>query len=199
MANLQRETVKGIQLIPVEDHYFKERKLFLVGDIDRELCDNAVRQLLYFEAEDNSKEVTVYINSPGGDVQAGLTVYDVMKLMKSPVKVVCTGLAASMGAIIYLAGDEDKRFMLPHARIMIHDPAFGGCHDIAHRKPHEIQSELDDLNKCREKLARIIAENTGKTIEEIYEVTAKDSFYDAQEAIDFGLATAEITDIENVL
>ena len=86
MANVQRETVKGIQLIPVEDHFFSERKIFMVGEIDSELCYRVVQQLLYFEASDNRKEVTIYINSPGGEVQAGLAVYDVMRLMKSPIK-----------------------------------------------------------------------------------------------------------------
>ena len=199
MANVQRETVKGIQLIPVEDHFFSERKIFMVGEIDSELCYRVVQQLLYFEASDNRKEVTIYINSPGGEVQAGLAVYDVMRLMKSPIKVCCTGLCASMGAIIYLGGDADKRFMLPHAKIMIHDPAFGGSHDIAYKKPHEIRSELDDLNKCRERLAMIIAESTGKTLEEIYKVTEKDSYFDVNEAIEFGLACAEVSDIDAII
>ena len=117
---------------------------------------------------------------------SGLAVYDYIALMKAPVKTVCVGTAASMGAILFLAGK--KREMLPHTRIMIHDPSYSHK-DIGGRKPHEIQHELDKLQESREALAAIIAEKTGKTIEEIYEVTAEDTYYSAQEAIEFGLAT----------
>lgn len=130
--------------------------------------------------------MTIYINSPGGEVISGLAVYDYISIMKSPVRTVCTGTAASMGAILFLAGK--KREMLPHTRLMIHDPSYSH-NDIGGRKSHEIQHELDKLNETRESLAKIIAEKTGKTLEEIYEVTASDTFYSAEEAIEFGLAT----------
>ena len=141
---------------------------------------------MYLDNE-SSEEITIYINSPGGSVQDGLAVYDTIMLMNSPVRTVCLGICASMGAILFLAGE--KREMMPHGKIMIHDPAFGGRHEMGGKKPHEIQAELDDLNRCRESLAQIIAKRTGKTIEEIYEVTVNDTYYDPDEAVEFGLAT----------
>ena len=196
MSRLLIESARGIQIVDIEDKLFSSRKIFIEDEITDSLSNSVIRQLMYLENDDNSMPITIYINSPGGSVQAGLAIYDVIRLLKSPVTMVCSGLAASMGAIIYLAGD--KRFMLEHSRIMIHDPAFGGTHDIAYRKPLEIQYELDDLNKCREKLASIIAERTGKSLEEVYEVTKRDSFYNADEAVDFGLATDVVNDFKDI-
>ena len=116
--------------------------------------------------------------------------YDYIQLMEAPVRTVCIGTAASMGAVLFLAGKD--REMLPHTRLMIHDPSYSH-RDIGGRKPHEIQHELDKLNETREALAGIIAEKTGKTLEEIYEVTAEDTYYSAAEAVEFGLATKTIT------
>ncbi|MGN0554151.1 MAG: ATP-dependent Clp protease proteolytic subunit, partial [Oscillospiraceae bacterium] len=145
-----------------------------------------IKQLMYLERQDSESEVTIYINSPGGEVISGLAVYDYIGMMRAPVRTVCIGTAASMGAILFLAGA--KRQMLPHTRLMIHDPSYSH-NDIGGRKPHEIQHELDKLNETREALARIISEKTGRSIDEIYKVTADDTFYSAQEAIYFGLAT----------
>ena len=117
---------------------------------------------------------------------SGIAVYDFIRLMKSPVKTVCIGTAASMGAILFLAGET--RQMLPNTSVMIHDPSYGR-NDIGGRKPHEIQRELDSLNRTRTVLAEIIAERAGKDIEEIYKLTADDSYFYAEEAVEFGLAT----------
>lgn len=117
---------------------------------------------------------------------SGLALFDYIKLMRAPVNTVCIGTAASMGAILFLAGR--KRQMYPHTRIMIHDPAYGQG-TMAGKKSHELKHQLDKLNETREALATIIAEATGKTIDEIYEVTADDTFFSSKEAIEFGLAT----------
>lgn len=186
MANILRETVRGIETIQIEDELLKSREIFLTDSVDAESSSKLLKQLMFLEKEDNSKEVTLYINSPGGEVISGLAVYDYISLMKAPVKTVCVGTAASMGAILFLAGK--KREMLPHTRLMIHDPSYGH-NDIGGRKPHEIQHELDKLQETREALAVIIAEKTGRTIDEIYAVTAEDTYYSAREAIEFGLAT----------
>ena len=186
MANVIKETARGIQTISIEDELLAGREIFLTEQVDSTTTNELLKQLMYLERQDNSKEVTIYINSPGGEVISGLAVYDYISMMKSPVRTVCTGTAASMGAILFLAGK--KREMLPHTRLMIHDPSYSH-NDIGGRKPHEIQHELDKLNETREALARIIAEKTGKTLEEIYEVTASDTYYSAEEAIAFGLAT----------
>ncbi len=194
MANAIVESYRGHDLINLRDVFLRERRIFLSGEVDDENCDELIKQLLFMELQDNTKPVTLFINSPGGSVQAGLSVYDTLRIMKSPIRTVCVGMAASMGAIIYLAGDEGERYMLPHSKVMIHDPAYGRK-DISYRKPHEIQTELDDLNKCREKLAKIIAERTGHSVEEIYEVTKNDSYFDVEEAVEYGLASKEISDL----
>ena len=186
MANIFRESVNGIQLIPIEDDFLNNRELFLVEGIDPKSSNNLLKQLMYLERKDSSKEITLYINSPGGEVISGLAVYDYISIMKAPVRTVCIGTAASMGAILFLAGK--KREMLEHTRVMIHDPCYGNF-DASGRKPHEIQQEVDSLNKTREKLAEIISVKTGKTLEEVYKVTANDTYFDTEEAIAFGLAT----------
>lgn len=186
MANILKETVRGIDCIRLEDEFLKDREIFLTEEVNAQTSNELIKQLMYLERQDSESEVTIYINSPGGEVISGLAVYDYIGMMKAPVRTVCIGTAASMGAILFLAGA--KRQMLPHTRLMIHDPSYSH-NDIGGRKPHEIQHELDKLNETREALARIISEKTGRSIEEIYKVTADDTFYSAQEAIGFGLAT----------
>ncbi len=186
MAYILKESVRGIERIDIEDELLSGREIFLVDSVDAKTSNELIKQLMYLQREDSTKEITLYINSPGGEVISGLAVYDYISMMTAPVKTVCIGTAASMGAILFLAGK--KRVMLPHTRLMIHDPSYSH-NDIGGRKPHEIQHELDKLNETREALAKIIAEKTGKSLDEIYEVTADDTYYSAQEAIDFGLAT----------
>ncbi len=197
MANVIFESARGIQPVPVRDELLRQRMLFLTERVDSETCNELIQQLMYLEREDSEKEIVLYINSPGGSVQDGLAVYDLLRLLKSPIRTVCIGTCASMGAIIFLAGD--KREMMIHGKIMIHDPAFGGNHEMGGKKPHEIQTELDDLNRCRQSLAEIIADRTGRDIEEVYSVTANDTYYNPQEAIEFGLATGVITEGGSIL
>lgn len=185
MTNILKETVRGAELIPLEDMLLEESEIFLVDEITPKSANNLIQKLMYLDSKDLS-EITLYINSPGGEVISGLAVYDYIKIMKSPVKTVCIGDAASMGAIIFLAGE--KREMLPHTRILIHDPSYGHL-DVSGKKPHEIQRGVDSLNKVRGTLAEIISEKTGKDIDEIYKITAEDNYFTVEEAIDFGLAT----------
>ena len=185
MSNILRETVRGTELIPLEDMLLEESEVFLVDEITPKSANNLIQKLMYLDSKDLG-EITIYINSLGGEVISGLAVYDYIKIMKSPVRTVTIGDAASMGAIIFLAGE--KREMLPHTRILIHDPSYGHL-DVSGKKPHEIQRGVDSLNKVRETLAEIIAEKTGKDINEIYKITAEDNYFTAEEAINFGLAT----------
>lgn len=185
MANILKPSVRGTDLIPIEDMLLEESELFLVGEINSDTASRLIQKLMYLDQKD-LEEITLYINSPGGEVMSGLAVYDYIKIMKSPVRTVTIGDAASMGAIIFLAGE--KREMLPHTRILIHDPSYGHL-DISGKKPHEIQRGVDSLNKIRETLAEIIADKTGKDLNEIYKITAEDSYFTAEEAINFGLAT----------
>ena len=188
MANVIIESQRGYEAIQIEDKLLTEnREIFLTEGVTAESCNSLIKQLLYLEREDPGKEITLYINSPGGSVQDGLCVYDTIMLLKSPVRTVCLGTCASMGAILFLGGH--KREMMEHGRIMIHDPAFGGQYNMGGKKPHKIAAELEDLNRCRESLAQIISERTKKSIEEIYEVTANDTYYSSTEAVEFGLAT----------
>ena len=186
MANLIRETANGIRALTTEDILFSNREIFLTDAVDVDASTELLKQLMVLEKLDPEKEITFYINSPGGEVVSGLAVYDYIQIMKAPVRTVCIGTAASMGAILFLAGD--KREMLPHTRLMIHDPAYGGG-DMAGKKPHELQQYVDKLRQTQEITARLIAEKTGKTMEEIYEKTREDSWFNAEEAIEYGLAT----------
>ena len=185
MNNILKETVRGTELIPLEDMLLEESEVFLVDEITPKSANNLIQKLMYLDSKDLG-EITIYINSPGGELISGLAVYDYIKIMKSPVRTVTIGDAASMGAIIFLAGE--KREMLPHTRILIHDPSYGHL-DVSGKKPHEIQRGVDSLNKVLETLAEIIAEKTGKDINNIYKITAEDNYFTAEEAIDFGLAT----------
>lgn len=195
MARIIKETVRGFDVVTIEDELLTGREIFLVDGVNAHTSNELLKQLMYLERQDSDSEITIYINSPGGEVISGLAVYDYISMMKAPVRTVCIGTAASMGAILFLVGS--KRQMLPHTRLMIHDPSY--IHnDIGGRKPHEIQHELDKLNETREALARIIADKTGKSLEEIYEVTANDTYYSAKEAIDFGLATEILDSTDNM-
>ena len=185
MANIIKESVKGTTLIPIEDELLSSNNIFLTDEVTAATSNALLKQLMYLEHCENNNDITLYINSPGGDVVSGLAVYDYISIMKKNVNTVCTGTAASMGAILFLAGK--KRSMLPHTRLMIHDPSFGGG-SFAGKKSHEIQRNLDKLNESRETLAKIIAEKTGRSLDEIYAVTADDTYYNAEEAISFGLA-----------
>lgn len=186
-SNLNKiiESSRGIERINLDDHLLSERRIFLDGDINSENCTDIIKALMLMDSQAHDKEITLYINSPGGDCENGLALYDAIRITRSKVRTVCMGLCASMAAVIYLAAD--KREILPHSRIMIHDPSFGNA-DFSGQKSKEIEKHLVGLNKMRDTLASIIAERTGKSLEEIYEVTQYDSFYTAEEAVDFGLA-----------
>lgn len=186
MPKLIKETVRGMESLTPEDLLFSNREIFLTTQVDCDTANELIKQLMILEKLDNTEEITLYINSPGGEVVSGLAVYDYIQLMKAPVRTVCIGTAASMGAILFLAGQ--KREMLAHTRLMIHDPAYGGG-DMAGKKPHELQIYVDKLKQSQEIIAGIIAEKTGRSLEEVYEKTREDSYFNVTEAIDYGLAT----------
>lgn len=192
-ANIIRESARGYQPLAIEDVFLQKREIFFTDEVNTSTCTQLIQQLLILEKEGQGKPIKLYINSPGGSVSDGLAVMDCIGLIKSPVTTICVGLAASMGSILFLAGD--KRVILPNAKIMIHDPSFGGG-GLAGKKPHQIRTELEDLVEVQKKLCSIIAQRTGKTIDEIYELTKDDTYFNAQEAVDFGLAD-EIADSLN--
>lgn len=182
---IMRETSRGTECFTVEDDFFERREVFLTTSVNVDSTNEILKQLMYLNNQDSEREITLYINSPGGAVDSGLAVYDCIRMIKAPVRTVCTGTAASMGAIIFLAGD--KREMFPHTQIMIHDPHYG--RGIEGMKPLELKERFDSLMKDRDVLCQIIAERTGKTFEEVCEKTKFDSFFKANEAVEFGLAT----------
>ena len=198
MSNIIFDTVKGLQAVSITDQFLREGKIFLQGSVNSDMCNEAIRQLLYLEQDDNINEITLYIDSPGGDVTAGLSLYDCIRLVSEtkPVKTVCLGICASMGAILFLAS-EDRR-MMQHGKLMIHAPAYGGNHDISHKKPNEIRVELDELNMCRDILDKLIAERTGIPLDEVIELTDKDSYFTAEEALNKNLATHIVKSIKEV-
>ena len=181
-----RESSRGIDRIAIEDELFANRKIFFTEPVDAVSMDAFIKQILFLNEVDHEKPITVYINSPGGEVASGLAAYDLLNLIEAPVTTFCIGQAASMAAILFLAGKE--RIMLPSSTIMIHDPAPGGG-SLQGMKPNEIEEKLSDLKKTRDRLCSIIAEKTGRTKEEIMAKTCRDSYFSANEALSFQLAT----------
>lgn len=188
-----REGANGSFALGIEDELLKSREIFLTDEVDADSMESLFKQITYLHRSDPNKEITLYINSPGGDVQSGLAVYDLLTLIKTPIKTVCIGTAASMGALLFLAGD--KRAMFPHSKVMIHDPAHKAG-SLGGMKPAELEERLLDLKKTQKILCEIIAETTGKTIEDVHAKTCKDSFFDAEESLDYGLATEIITKLK---
>ncbi|MBQ9277983.1 MAG: ATP-dependent Clp protease proteolytic subunit [Lachnospiraceae bacterium] len=185
MYGLIKETEKGYSTQSADDILFTNRRLFIDREISSEYVDEIITALMVLSIS-GDEEITLFINTPGGEVLSGLALYDYILGMNVPVRTVCVGGAYSMGAIIFLAGD--KREMLPHTRIMIHDPAYSS-NNIGGKKPHEILKQVDKLMESRESLAKIIAERTDRDIEEIYKLTMEDSYFNVDEAIEFGIAT----------
>ena len=190
--NIIKETAHGIDLIRIEDELFKEREIFLNDTVNADTMNSLLKQLMYLNKDSPGEEITLYINSPGGEVSSGVAVYDYMKLIPSPIRTVCVGTAASMGAILFLAGD--RREMLPHSQLMIHDPAPGGG-TMEGMKPAQMEERLKSLKKVQKILCEIISEKTGKSLKEVQSKTQKDSYFDAEEAVEFGLATSIIKNI----
>lgn len=180
--NIIRESSSGYHAYSILDEMLSHREVELVGLVDADSVYSLCRQLRHLQREDPEGEITMYINSPGGSVTDGLALYDVMKGISCPVRTVCMGEAASMGAFLFAAGSQ--RDILPHGRVMIHDPLISRTGGSA-LQLHEIS---ESLMQTREQMARLFAQFTGRTLEEIYEKTRRDSYFNAEEAVEFGLA-----------
>ena len=187
--NVIKESARGYCALGVDDVLLTDREIFLTEEVNSDTCASLIKQLLFLNKENPEEEIRFYINSPGGSVSDGLAVYDVIRNIQAPVTTVVIGTAASMGAILFLAGD--KREMYSNSKAMLHDPSFGGG-NLAGKKPHQIKAHLDDLLEVQEKLCEIISERTGKSIDEIKELTKEDTYFNAEEAVNFGLATSII-------
>ena len=179
---IMKETSNGLDLYSIQDEMLQHRELECTGTIDGDSVYALCRQLRYLQQQDPEAEITMYINSPGGEVDSGLALYDVMKGISCPIRTVCLGIAASMGALLFAAGG--KRDILPHGRVMIHDPLISSTGGSA----LHLQEISRNLLKTREELCAILARHTGKALKEIYKKTAQDSWFTAEEAVEFGLA-----------
>lgn len=183
-----RETAEGLNRLDIRDEMLDQRGLELMTSVDAESCAVVIRGLLHLQRQDPTMPITLYINSPGGEVQSGLALYDVMQAVSCPIRTVCLGMAASMGALLFIAGDE--REILPHSRIMIHDPLIGAG---AGGSALSVKARADDLMRIRDITAGVIARHSGMSVERVFELTASDTYFEAEEAVDAGLADRVIT------
>lgn len=181
------QTARGERSYDIYSRLLKERVIFIVGQIEDHMANLIVAQLLFLESENPDKDIHLYINSPGGSVTAGMSIYDTMQFIKPDVSTMCTGLAASMGAVLLTAGAKGKRFCLPHSRTMIHQP-LGGFQGQA----SDIEIHAKEILSTRERLNAILAKHTGQPIDTITRDTDRDFFMSADESVDYGLVDQKL-------
>lgn len=177
------QTARGERSYDIYSRLLKERIVFLVGQVEDHMANLVVAQLLFLESENPDKDIHLYINSPGGSVTAGLSIYDTMQFIKPDVSTLCIGQAASMGALLLSGGAAGKRFCLPHSRVMIHQPLLGGLQGQA----SDIEIHAKEILTLREKLNKILSHHSGKDMETIAKDTDRDNFMDAETAKKYGL------------
>ena len=182
------QTNRGERAYDIFSRLLKERVIFVTGPVEDHMATLISAQLLYLEAENAKKEISMYINSPGGVVTAGLAIYDTMQFIKPAVSTLCMGLAASMGSLLLTAGEKDMRFALPNARILLHQPS-GGFQGQA----SDIERHAEDIVKIKRRLNEIYVKHTGKDYETIERTLDRDYFLTAQESADFGLIDKVLT------
>lgn len=182
------QTGRGERSYDIYSRLLSDRIIFLGEEVNDNSASLVIAQLLFLEAQDPGKDISLYINSPGGSVTAGLAMYDTMNYIKSDVSTICIGMAASMGAFLLAGGTKGKRFALPNAEIMIHQPS-GGAKGTA----SDVRIMAEYLLKNKKKLNQMLADNTGRTIEEIERDTDRDNFMSAAEALDYGIIDKVIT------
>lgn len=176
------QTSRGERSYDIYSRLLEDRIIFLSGEIDDAVANTVVAQLIYLEAKDLNKDISLYINSPGGSVSAGLAIYDTMNYIKCDVSTICIGMAASMGAFLLSSGAKGKRFALPNSEIMIHQPLGG-----AQGQASDIKIAAEHILKTKKKLNTILAANSGKPIEQIERDTDRDNYLSAEEAVNYGL------------
>jgi ATP-dependent Clp protease protease subunit len=173
---------RGERAYDIYSRLLKERVVFLVGEVNDQSANLVIAQLLFLESENPDKEISLYINSPGGSVSAGLAIYDTMQFIKPHVSTLCMGMAASMGAFLLCAGEKGKRYALPNSRVMIHQPLGG-----ARGQASDIEIQAREILYLRERLNKILSDRTGQTIETIAKDTDRDNFMSADQAQEYGL------------
>jgi len=176
------QTSRGERSFDIYSRLLKERVIFMVGQMEDQMANLIVAQLLFLESENPDKDINLYINSPGGSVTSGMSVYDTMQFVKPDVSTMCVGQAASMGAFLLAAGAQGKRFALPHSRMMIHQP-LGGFQGQA----SDIEIHAQEILKIKKQLNTLLSEHTGQPFEKVEQDTDRDNFLDAEEAREYGL------------
>ncbi len=179
---------RGERAFDIYSRLLKERIIFLTSPIDDNIASLVCAQLLFLESEDSKKDINLYINSPGGVVTAGLAIYDTMNYIRCDVSTLCMGQAASMGSFLLMAGTKGKRFILPHARVMVHQPSGG-----ARGQATDIEIQAKEILYLKSLINDIYSQHTGQTVEKIKEALERDNFMNAQQAKDFGLVDEIIT------
>ena len=182
------QTSRGERSFDIYSRLLKERVIFIVGAIEDHMANLIVAQLLFLESENPDKDVHLYINSPGGSVTAGLSIYDTMRFIKPDVSTMCIGQAASMGAFLLSGGTKSKRYILPNARTMIHQPSGG-----AQGQATDIEIQAKEILFLRERLNSLLADHTGQTMEVIERDTERDRFMSAEQSVEYGLVDEVIT------
>lgn len=172
--------------------FLEKRMIFLWGVVQDKSAEEITSQLLYLEAQNPGKEITFYINSPGGVVTAGMVIYDTMQMISSPVSTVCMGLAASMGSLLLSGGAKGRRFIFPHGRVMIHQPSVGGLYGQA----SDIQIHAKEIARTKEMGAKILADNCGKSVEEITKDFDRDFWLNPEESLKYGIVDGILKDLK---
>ena len=183
VPSVVEETHRGERGWDIFSRLLKDRIIFLGTGVNDQIANSIIAQLLFLESDDPEKEISLYINSPGGSVTAGLAIYDTMRYIQAPVSTICLGQAASMGAVLLAAGDKGRRFSLPNSRILIHQPMMGGLSGQA----TDIDIQAREILKLRETLNTILSNTTGQDLEKIQRDTDRDFFMSAEDARDYGL------------
>ena len=182
VPNVIDRTENGERAYDIYSRLLEDRIIFITGEIDDALANTVVAQMIYLEAKDSTKDISLYINSPGGSVTAGMAIYDTMQYIKCDVSTICVGLAASMGAFLLSSGAKGKRFVLPNSEIMIHQPLGG-----ARGQATEIQIIANQIQKTKEKLTKILAKNSGQPYEKVLADCDRDNYMSAEEALEYGI------------
>ena len=182
VPNVIDRTENGERAYDIYSRLLEDRIIFITGEIDDALANTVVAQMIYLEAKDSTKDISLYINSPGGSVTAGFAIYDTMNYIKCDVSTICIGMAASMGAFLLSSGAKGKRFVLPNSEVMIHQPLGG-----ARGQATEIQIVANHILKTKEKLTKILAKNSGQPYEKVLADCERDNYMSAEEALEYGL------------
>jgi ATP-dependent Clp protease protease subunit len=182
------QTARGERVYDIYSRLLKDRIIFLGTPIDAQVANTIVAQLLFLDAQNPNQEIRLYINSPGGEVDAGLAIYDTMQFVRAPVSTIVIGMAASMAAVILAAGEKGRRYALPHAKVMIHQP-WGGVRGTA----SDIAIQAQEILKAKKLLNEILAQHTGQPLEKVERDTDRDYYLSAQEALEYGLIDQVVT------